>query len=94
MKKLTRNEIWRTSFLELKSTEFKSAYGYTHPNKDKNMMCVYCKNEDTSVVRDPAYIKDFEDYYEDRVTKFTVCHCPACDAVFSFFSPKGDTIEE
>lgn len=83
MRTLTDNEIARTSFRGVLNSVWKSPYGYTHPNRDKNEMCPYCKNEDTDIVRDAAYLAPFFAFYKDK--KFTVVHCKCCSAVFSFW---------
>ena len=83
MRTLTRNEIWRTSFKAIPHEQWNSPYGYTQPNRDKNEMCPYCKNEDTVVVQDSAHLTSFRDFYGDK--KFKVVHCHCCSAVFSFW---------
>ena len=88
MRILTPNEIARTAFKAIPQKEWKSPYGYTHPHRDKNEMCKYCYNEDTDVVRDPAYLAPFKEFYKDK--KFRVIHCLACTAVFSFWIPEEE----
>jgi hypothetical protein len=86
MRTLNQSEISRTAF---KAQEhWNSPFGYTHPNRDKNEMCPYCKNEDTDVVRDEAHLNAFRQWYGDKVKKFTAVHCPCCSAVWSFYEPK------
>lgn len=85
MRTLTANEIARTAFKAIPKERWNSPYGYTHPHRDKNEMCPYCKNEDTDVVQDAAYIKPFKEFYGDK--KFRVIHCHCCTAVFSFWMP-------
>lgn len=80
---LTQKEIWCTSFHEILHKEWKTTYGWAHPDRDKNQMCPYCKNEDTDVVRDEAYLVPFKEFYKDR--KFTVVSCWCCNAVFSYW---------
>ena len=89
MRQLTQNEIARTAFKAIPQERWGSPYGYTHPNRDKNEMCPYCKNEDTDVVRDIADLEPFRKWYGDRVQKFTVVHCFRCSAVWSFYVPNA-----
>lgn len=86
MKTLTQNEIARTSFRAVSPGLWESPFGYTSPHRDKNEMCPYCKNEDTVVVRDAAYLEPFKEWYRNKVDKFTVMHCWCCTAVWSFYA--------
>lgn len=84
MRQLTTQEILYTAFRKRPQDDFKSVYGYTHPERDKNDMCPYCKNEDTDVVRDSAYLKQFDDIFSSEGVKgFRVLSCYCCGAVFS-----------
>lgn len=83
MKQLTNNEICRTAFKAITKSEFKSQYGYTHPNRDHNEMCVYCKNEDTEVILDMAHLAPFKKFYGDK--SFKVVNCHYCNSVFSIY---------
>lgn len=83
MRTLTTNEIGRTAFKAIPKERWESSYGYTHPHRDKNEMCPYCKNEDTDVVRDESYLAPFSAFYGDKKFKVIYCHC--CTAVFSFY---------
>ena len=87
---LTQNEIARTAFKAISQERRNSPYGYTHPNRDKNEMCPYCKNEDTDVIRDKAELAPFDQYYGDRVQKYTVVHCFCCSSVWSFYVPNTE----
>ena len=87
MKRLNENEIARTAFMAIPKERWNSPFGYTHPNRDKNEMCPYCKNEDTDVVRDAESLEPFEAWYAGRVEKYTVVNCRMCSAVWSFFAP-------
>ncbi len=88
MKILTDNEIYRTAFKYFKPTMI-SPYGYL-TKRDKNEMCPYCYNEDTDIIIDKSYLTNFVDFYNKRnITKFTVIHCFACNAIFSFYKING-----
>lgn len=87
MRTLTTSEIARTAFKAIPKERWESPYGYTHPHRDKNEMCPYCKNEDTDVVRDMAHLEPFRQWYGEKVQKFTVVECRCCSAVWSFFVP-------
>jgi len=84
MKQLTKREIVSTSFPYIPG-RWNSAFGYKHTNKDKNEMCIYCKNEHTDTVQDDAYLAQFKFLYGDK--KFKVMHCHCCEAIFSFALP-------
>jgi len=73
---MTKNEIARTAF------EFSG-------NGDNN--CPYCKNAETEVMRSPAELRPFIDFYQGKVEKFTVVSCFCCDAVWSFYEKYRDT---
>lgn len=90
MRQLTKNEIARTAFREIPKDRWNSPYGYTHPHRDKNEMCLYCKSEDTDVVRDIVDLEPFQQFYGDKVKKFTVVHCMCCSAVWSFYVPNDN----
>lgn len=92
MRALTQSEIGKTAFKALPAESWNSPYGYTRPHRDKNEMCPSCKNEDTDVVRDAAYLAPFRQWYGDRVQKFTVVHCSCCAAVWSFYVPDGELL--
>lgn len=86
MRLLSSNEIGRTAYRyngEIKP----SAFGYTHPELDKNYMCPSCKNENTDAIIDDYYLKPFRDFYGERKFKAINCHC--CGAMFSVFFDKG-----
>jgi len=83
MRQLTPNEVWRTSLPYVDPKGVPGAIYLT--SKDKNEMCVYCKNEETDVVKDPVELSRFKSFYGGR--KFRVCYCACCDAVFSFAYP-------
>ena len=85
---MTKNEVARTAFRYLPNENYVSPYGYTH-NRDKNEMCPYCKNEDTDIVRDTAYLVPFVDFYGENVQRFTVMNCWCCSAIWSFYVPNG-----
>lgn len=89
MRQLTQNEIARTAFKAIPKEQWKSPYSYTHPLRDKNEMCPYCKNEDTDVVRDPDDLRPFAEWYRDKAQKFTVVRCWCCSAVWSFYVPNA-----
>lgn len=91
MKTLTQNEIGRTAFKHIPG-QWKSPFGYTHPHRDKNEMCPYCKNENTDVVRDAEDLVPFVKFYGDRVEKFTVVYCFCCSAVWSFYVPRAEMV--
>ena len=78
---LTTNEIARTAFQHIDKERWTSPCGYSHPEKDPNEMCPYCKNEDTDIVIDKTYLSPFSDFYKDK--KFRVVSCYCCSAVFS-----------
>jgi len=82
---VTPNEVWRTAFKEIPQQNWESPYGYKHPDKDPNQMCVYCKNEDTDVVRDSAVRELYSKEFKDQVEKFTVMYCSACTAQWSYY---------
>lgn len=90
MRALTPSEICRTAFLAVNSRKT-SPFCNTMPDRDANEMCPYCKNENTEIVRDPAYLRDFDAFYAGvaaakglAAVDFTVMHCDACWAVWSF----------
>jgi hypothetical protein len=82
MRTLTKNEIARTSFKTIPNDRWESPYGYTNPHRDKNEMCLYCKNEDTEIIKDAAYVQSFTEFYGGK--KFKVIYCTCCTAIFSF----------
>ena len=77
---LTDAEIHRTAFRRI-SKWSESPFG-TLTGRDKNEMCIYCKNEFTDKVHDDAYLAPFKRYWGDA--SFAVMHCGCCGAVFSF----------
>lgn len=78
---LTANEIRRTAFKAVGRSKG-GGYGYTHPARDANEMCVYCKNEDTERVTDVGYLAPFAKEWGAAAHKVFSCAC--CTAVFSF----------
>ena len=78
---LTASEIARTALPRVNPRKA-SPFGSTHPHRDANEMCVYCKREDTDEVTDAGYLAPFRAYYGER--RFRVMCCPSCQAVFSF----------
>ncbi len=87
MKQLTQSEIARTAFKEVLHERWKSPYGYTHPQRNKNEMCPYCKNEDTEVIRSQADLKPFAEFYKDKVKDFTAVRCGCCEGMWSYYKP-------
>jgi hypothetical protein len=83
MKQLTQSEIGRTAFPWKDPSNFTSTFGRTHPLRDPNEMCIYCKNENTDRVLDQALLKPFLDFYKEA--KFKAFHCSACESVFSVY---------
>lgn len=77
---LTANEIRRTAFMAV--ARVKVGDRYTHPDRDANEMCIYCKNEDTDRVTDAGYLAPFAKEWGAAPFKVFGCHC--CQAVFSF----------
>lgn len=89
MRELSDNEIQRTSFEYISSNKWDSQFGYKLPNRNKNEMCPYCKNEDTDIVRDFAFTRKFKEFYSKvNITDFTVVYCYCCEAVWSFYKRK------
>jgi len=86
---LTQSEIGRTAFKAVDPKGINSPFGYTHPHRDKNEMCPYCKREDTDVIRDAAELEPFARFYAGKYARFTAVSCPSCSAVWSFYSPEG-----
>jgi hypothetical protein len=74
MRELSDNEIARTAF------------SFVLPKSgdtiDRNKICPYCKNQDTDIVRDVAYLIPFKTFYKEL--PFQVIHCHCCSAVFSY----------
>ena len=77
---LTPVEIRRTAFKAVGGD--KAGDGYTHPGRDANEMCIYCKNEATDRVTDAGYLAPFAKEWGSSAFKVMSCHC--CSAVFSF----------
>lgn len=88
MRQLTQVEIGRTAFPEIK-TKWSSTFQYSNPDRNHNTMCIYCKEEATEIVRDSADLKPFADFYAEKFETYTVCKCPSCGAVWSFYD--GDS---
>lgn len=85
MKQLTPNEIYRTAFKSIPQDKWQSQFGYSYPNRDKNEMCPYCKNEDTEVITNEVELQPFKQFYSDKVKKFTVVQCFCCSGIWSFY---------
>ena len=79
---LTDNEIFRTGFKFIPKEEWNTTL--FKGSRDPNEMCIYCKNEDTDVVRDEISLAPFKQFYsrvEGREFKVMSCYC--CNAIFS-----------
>lgn len=82
MRSLTDKEIVATTFRYIPGEKTWSSYGYTYPKRDKNEMCPYCKNEDTDVVTDQAFLNGYKRLFKGR--DFKVMECPTCTAIFAW----------
>ncbi len=77
----SENEILRTSHKYVQSWS-PSPFGFLS-KRDKNEMCISCKNEDTDVIVDEVALQPYREFYKDR--DFKVMSCSACGAVFSYY---------
>lgn len=85
MRQLTPSEIFKTTHARIDSWR-NTPFGRLHPERDPNDMCRYCKNEDTTIVRDEAELRPFREFF--KTSHFKVLHCHCCDAVFSVYWPR------
>ena len=88
IKDMTFADIRNTSF-EYKSDWRPSPFGYTHPDRDPNEMCIYCKNENTERIRDKASLAKWDAFWVNfPEMKYKVFWCYCCGAVFSTYGEK------
>lgn len=79
MRKLSKTDIRRTAYKKIDNWTVVSAY---MTNRDKNEMCPSCKNEDTEIIKDKAYLKDFDEFWKN--IPYKACYCFFCGWVWSF----------
>lgn len=60
-----------------------TAFGYTHPERDKREMCPFCKNEDTRRLNG-LELMPFEEYHGQN--PFKAFACAACGGQFHYAS--------
>lgn len=82
MRDLTDSEIVATAYKYIPKENWSSPFEYMLPKRDKNEMCPYCKNEDTNVVTDQAFLNRYKKLFKNKEFKVLECHC--CSSIFSW----------
>lgn len=77
MRAMSLSDVTRTAF-----KYYENDPAFPSLSKDINKVCPYCKNADTDIIKDEAYLQVFKQFYKEKT--FTALSCFCCNAVWSY----------